>query len=179
MKIPLPKLKAVLLYFANNTDVKFLGKVKLMKLLYYLDFTHLKQYGAPVTYDTYVNLEHGPIPSFIKNLVDDAADDIDNSILADTIQFERPKGTAMYRILPKRKFTDNDKKYFSETELEVLESVCKKFGDKNTKFIEDASHNDSPWKKTKLLDKIPYTLAADDLDSKTSKEEIALLMEIS
>ena len=85
MMIPIKKLKAVILFFGTHTDTKFLGKVKLMKLFYFLDFMHVKNYGSPVTYDNYINLEHGPIPSAIKNLVDTATDDVDNSLLADTI----------------------------------------------------------------------------------------------
>ena len=104
MSIPLLKLKAILLYFCQNTDPKFLGKVKLMKLFYFLDFTHVKKYGSPVTFDTYVHLEHGPIPSTIKNLIDDACDDIDHSILADTIYCENVEGISMKRILSKRAF---------------------------------------------------------------------------
>jgi len=179
MKIPLPKLKAILLYFTNYTDTKYLGKVKLMKLFYFLDFSHVKNYGAPVTYDSYIKLEHGPIPSFIKNLVDNAADDIDHSVLSDTIHFERPTGIKMYRILPNRKFSDKDKEYFSETEFEIIQKVCKKFGNDKTDKIEEASHQESAWKNTSFLDKISYSLASEDKDSKVSKEEIELLLQIS
>lgn len=178
MRIPVTKLKAILLYFTTHTDVKFLGKVKLMKLFYFLDFTHLKNYGSPITYDTYVNLEHGPIPSFIKNLVDNATDDIDNSVLSDTISFEIPEGTSMFRFLPKRKMTKEDENVFSETELETLQGVCARFGNKNTKYIEEASHKESPWRKTHLLEEIPYTLAAEDPDSNVSKEEIELALRL-
>lgn len=179
MKIPLPKLKAILLYFATHTDTKYLGKVKLMKLFYFLDFMHLKTYGAPVTYDSYIKLNHGPIPSFIKNLVDDAADDIDHSVLSDIIHFERPASTKMYKILPNREFTEKDKEYFSETEFEILAKVCVRYGNDNTGKIEDASHKESAWRETSFLEKIPYSLAAQDPDSKVSKEEIELLLQIS
>ena len=168
MKIPLVKLKAILLYFCNYTDVKFLGKVKLMKLFYFLDFIHLKKYGSPVTYDTYVKLEHGPIPSFVKNLIDNAADDIEGSELSDVIDIEKPDGTRMYRFLPQRKFTEKDKQLFSETEFEVLKRVCVKFGDKNTKWIEDKSHKEASWKNTGFLEKIPYAVAAEDSDCDTA-----------
>lgn len=176
--LTIPKLKAILLYFTNFTDTKYLGKVKLMKLFYFLDFMHLKAYGSPVTYDSYINMEHGPIPSSIKNLVDTSADDIDSSILSDTIKCERPEFTKMCRILPTREFTESDKKYFSENELDILQKVCQRFGDKNTKHIEDASHNEAAWKETKLLEKIPYTLAARDKDSKVTEEEIELLLSL-
>jgi len=175
MNISLPKLKAILLYFGNNTDTKYLGKVKLMKLFYFLDFLHIKKYGSPVTYDRYIHLEHGPIPQSIKNLIDTASDDPDNSILTDAISFERPQGIDMIRMIPNKKFGEEDKKYFSETELEILDLVCNRFGNKNTKYIEDASHKESPWMETAMLEEISYSLAASDSDCCISKEEIELM----
>jgi uncharacterized phage-associated protein len=175
MNISLAKLKALLLYFGNNTNTKYLGKVKLMKLFYFLDFIHLKKYGAPVTFDRYIHLEHGPIPQSIKNLIDTASDDENDSMLADVIEFERPQGTEMVKMLPKRNFTETDKKLFSETELEVLAEVCQRFGNVKTKFIEDASHNEAPWKETFPLQDIPYALAAKDSDCFVTREEIELM----
>lgn len=179
MNVPLAKIKAILLYFSNNTDVKFLGKVKLMKLFYFLDFTHVKQHGSPVTYDTYIKLEHGPIPSTIKNMIDNASENIDESELADVITFETPHGTKMKRMLPRRKFSSQDAKLFSATEMEVMKLVCQKYGAKNTLSIEKASHKEAPWSETRYLQTIPYSFAAKDADSKVSKEEIELLMKIS
>ena len=149
-----------------------------MKLFYFLDFTHLKMYGRPVTFDTYINMEHGPIPTGIKNLVDTSTDDIDHSVLSDTIACEWPEGIKMCRITPLRQFTEKDSKLFSASELEVLQKVCQRFGDKNTQYIEEASHAEAPWKETRFLQEIPYTLAAKDSDSRVSEEEIKLLMEI-
>ena len=57
--ITLDKIKSIKIYFAKNTNSQYLGKVKLMKLFYFLDFTHVKDYGIPVTYDTYYKLETG------------------------------------------------------------------------------------------------------------------------
>jgi uncharacterized phage-associated protein len=178
MDITLPKLKAILLYFCENTDPKFLGKVKLMKLFYFLDFMHVKKYGAPVTFDTYVHLEHGPIPSTIKNLIDEACDDADNSILADTVRCESVEGITMKRVLPRRGFSENDRKYFSKSELEILETVCKRFGPQNTKYIEDASHKEAPWRETSPLETISYMMATQDSDCQVPKEEIQLLSDI-
>lgn len=179
MKIPLPKLKAMLLFFGNNTNQRLLGKTKLMKLFYFVDFGHLKKYGAPITYDTYVHLEHGPIPSVIKNLVDTTTDDIDNSVLTDTISVDESKENYIQRIIPLRNFTERDEMYFSDTELEIMHKVCERFKDKNTKEIVDASHNEAPWRKTSLLETIPYQLATDDNDCLVEKEEIELLLKIS
>lgn len=178
MKISLPKLKAIILYFYTYTDPRFLGKVKLMKLFYFLDFMHVKNYGAPVTYDTYVNLEHGPIPSAIKNLIDSADDDIDNSVLADALKIVRSEGEDIHRVECLRKFTDGDEKCLSENELKILKKVCLRFGESNTKTIEDAAHKEAPWAKTKFLDTIPYALAIEDKDCLVNAETIKLLSEI-
>lgn len=177
MGINVNKLKAIILYFSLNT--KYLGKVKLMKLIYFLDFMHLKNYGTPITYDTYVNLQHGPIPSTIKNLIDDAADDITHSNLKDVIKIEKhkmPTGNTMIKFTPNRLFTINDKKYFSESEFEILEKVASLFKKSTCDQIENASHKESAWKETDFLDPIPYTLAAKDNDSKVTEKEIELLL---
>ncbi|MFA5954258.1 MAG: Panacea domain-containing protein [Patescibacteria group bacterium] len=177
MKIPIPKLKALLLYFGTYTDKELLGKVKLMKLIYFADFLHVKKYGSPITYDTYIKLEHGPVPSAIKNLVDTAYDDVDNSMLADTIRFDT-SGGYIHRVIPQRIFSEKDKNYFSDTELEILRNVVERFGDKNARFIEEASHEESPWKETNFLEEIPYSLATHDDDCNVSREEIEMLMNI-
>lgn len=178
MKIPLPKLKALIRYFGTYTDGRFLGITKLMKLMYFVDFLHVKKYGSPITYDTYVNLEHGPIPSTIMNLVNTAASDPDQSMLADTLSIERLNGVEMKRIVCTHEFDSNDERLFSSTELKILKEVVKRFGDKNTKFIEEASHKDTPWKTTKLLEEIPYALATEDPDTQVDKEDVELLLKI-
>lgn len=179
MNIPLPKLKAVIRYFCTNTDPAFLGKVKLMKLFYFLDFLHVKRYGAPVTYDNYVHLEHGPIPSEILNLVNSVADNEEGAILSDTISIERLDGAIMQKIKCIQTFTENDQRFFSERELNILKEVCTRFGNATTKTIEDASHEESPWKLTKETEEIPYTLAAKDQDCLVEARDIELLTTLS
>jgi len=178
MKISLPKLKAIILYFCTHTNPKFLGKVKLMKLFYFLDFMHVKKHAVPVTYDCYVNLEYGPIPSTVKNLIDTADDDIDHSILAGTITFSKLDHENIHRITAHKEFTENEKKHLSENELDILKKVCLRFGDSNTREIKKESHKEAPWKKTKLLEVIPYTLAVEDSDCLVDEETIRLLTSI-
>lgn len=173
----IPKLKATLLYFCHNTDPRFLGKVKLMKLFYFLDFNHLKKYGLPVTYDTYYKLEHGPIPSVIKNIIDEASENIEGSELSDTIYFKTPNGTIMRQCRPVRNFTKKDKSFFTKSEQEVLKAVCIKYNKYSTRKIEKSSHSESAWKNSEYAQKIQYSLAADDSDCGFSKQEIDLIIE--
>ncbi len=172
MEISKSKLKAMLRYFCSNTEPHLLGKTKLMKLFYFADFLHIKRYGHPITYDTYYHLEHGPIPTTVLNLINEVADNPETGLLSDTIKVVREDGTTLQRISCFKKFSENDEQYFSEQELLTLKDVCTKFGEKSAKFLEDISHNESPWLKTRDLDEISYELAAQDSDSKVDVKVI-------
>lgn len=170
------KLEAILAYFTNNTDTRYLGKVKLMKLFYYLDFTHVRGYGVPVTYDTYYNLEHGPIPTTIKDLADSFEKNPEGHFFQRAVTCEHPKNTKMCRFLPAREFTEQDAGLFTASELEVLKAVCEKYKDTTTDQIEAESHSEAPWSATKYTQRIPYSLAARDKDSKVSEADIELAL---
>jgi len=176
MKIPLAKLKAVLRYFYTNTDKRLLGKTKLTKLFYFADFSHVKNFGIPITYDTYINLEHGPVPSKILNLLNSVIDDPENAILSDTIQINNKEiGTGNMQIIScLSDFSESDKKYFSKNELMILENVCRKYYQSTAGQLEDISHREAPWLKTRKLDEIPYALAAADSDSLVTADIINL-----
>jgi uncharacterized phage-associated protein len=169
------KVEAILAYITNYPGMKNLGKVKLMKLFYFIDFGHVREFGTPITYDTYINLEHGPIPSSIKNLVDNASDDPENAYLKDVIACETPKGTHMCKIVPRRNFTEDDEDFFSDSELKVLEEVCNKYKSTLTEEIENDSHEEAPWQETERLDKIPYHLAARHKSSRYSEDDVKLV----
>lgn len=178
MKIPIPKLQAMIRYFATFTDAKLLGKVKLMKLFYFSDFVHVKNYASPITFDNYVHLEHGPVPSTIMNLINSVESDMDNAILAGSLSVEVTENSNRRRIVPSRNFNEADKKYFSEIELKTLESVCSRFADKTAKYIEDRSHEESAWSQTTELEDISYTLAVGDADCLVSKDDIELSLKV-
>jgi len=178
MNIPRPKLKAMILYFATFTDPKFLGKVKLMKLFYFADFVHVKRYASPITFDNYIHMEHGPIPSTILNLINAVENDIDNAFLSDTLSVDIKIGSLQKKIVATRKFIEKDEGYFTPNELKVMQNVCERFADKTSKFIEDQSHKETAWLSTKELDDIPYTLAIGDPDCLVSKEEIELALKV-
>jgi len=176
MKIPMKKLKLIIQYFCTHTNGRFFGKTKLMKLFYFLDFGHVKKYGSPITYDKYVNMEHGPIPSIIMGLVNSVSDE--ESLLSDTIYIDRSENQGIHKIKCYEKFIDDDEKYFSKSELELLKQVARKYKDSNKDKIEKDSHNEAPWKCTKFLQEIPYALASKDKDCRVDKEEIELMIRI-
>lgn len=178
MTISLPKLKAIIKYLCQNTNPDYLGKTKLMKLFYFLDFTFIKRYGVSVTGDIYYHLEHGPIPTTIKNLVDLVGDDPQDALLSDVIQIQCEDGHDIHKIICSQPFTKGDEDYFSKVELETLKEICRRFKDHSTQQIKDVSHKEAPWRLTNELEMIPYELAAEDPDCVVEKKDIQLLSKI-
>lgn len=147
-----------------------------MKLFYFVDFIHVKKYGIPITFDRYVHLERGPVPSNILNLVNSVIDSPEEAELSDTISIKLENGGGLQKIQCKQLFTEKDSNYFTGRELETLEEVCKAFKDFSTKKIVEASHEESAWKNTNENTEISYTLAALDKNSNVSEEEISILL---
>ena len=61
-KINQAKYRNAILFFASRIQNGTLGKLKLMKLLYYFDFDFFEEYGRSVTGDEYLRFENGPVP---------------------------------------------------------------------------------------------------------------------
>ena len=175
MQIPLTKLKAVMLYLANNTNPRHAGKTKFMKLFYFLDFLHVKKYASPITGDQYYNLDKGPIPTVILNMVNELSSDPESSEIADSIAIEKPTNSLMQKIVPIRKFTNDDKKLFSKSEMDTLQEVVRRFKDTDTNSIVKMSHKEAPWKDTNYRDPIPYSLAGRDSDCLYSEKDLEIL----
>ena len=156
MEISLAKLKAIILFLAQNTDPKFL----------------VKRYGLPITGDNYINMEHGPVPSTIKNLVYSVAAEPNEALLADTINIDQNPSSMIHKIVPSRAFTDKDRDLLNDSEMEILEEISKRFYSANKETIEKAAHQEAPWATTVELEPIPYWLAAKDADSRFTEDEI-------
>lgn len=67
----LKKEKAVnaLLYVSEQLEKPDTHKV--FKILYFADKKHLYRYGRPISGDTYFKMEYGPVPSFIRDVVEE------------------------------------------------------------------------------------------------------------
>ena len=68
------KLLNAILFFCKNTQKQ--SKVKIFKLLYFLDFQHFKETGRSVTNLDYQALDFGPVPEdFYREIKDDEVPD--------------------------------------------------------------------------------------------------------
>ncbi len=130
MKLHIQKRTQAILYFANKSTNKRIKRLKLVKLLWLADRIHLNRYGRMILKDDYYALPHGPVPS---KTMDQSKLSIPNVYNVNGFNLEAED--------------DFDLKYFSESDLEVMEEVWNKFG-KMTEFkLRDYSHLFPEWKR--------------------------------
>ena len=166
------KLIHAIIFFTNNTSPDKLGKVKLMKLLYYSDFRHMREYGRPIIGDTYYKLENGPVPSLTLNLISEAEtcsnDQPDDEDLADTKNYVQKFKDAIFITVEKYyekrklKFTPRiefNPQIFSKSDLTIMKKVADEFYNDNGKDISEKSHEEMGWRLSELFSLIDYRYA--------------------
>lgn len=151
------KLINAIIYFANHT--KFCGKTKLLKLLYFLDFSHFKRTGKPVTGLDYFAWEMGPVP---RDLFEELTDNNMKPDMKASIHDLTP-GEGFQKIRPKKRF---DRQYFSKNETNLLKELAFIFGDAKADAMVESTHlKNEPWDRTLKekgeFKKIDYMLAID------------------
>lgn len=156
------KLINTAIYFADNTQ--YCGKIKLIKLLYLLDFEHFRQTGVSVTGLEYRAMKLGPVPMSLYEewdaLAPDFADAID-IVPEQVIDYER------LTVRPKRPFDDS---FFTRRELRLMEQLAERFRTDYSQPLINVTHQErGPWSAIwdngqGYLERIPYALAIRDED---------------
>ena len=145
------KLQQVILYFLEHINNVHLGRTKLMKLLYFVDFDHYEAHGVPVTGAVYRKLPHGPYPDKIEKLIARMEE------VGLVREVKVTKGYTQRRLITLTGKFDPAK--FSGTELQALERVAADWADATAAEIEAATHREAPWAATQAGKKIDYEMA--------------------
>lgn len=134
------KAVQVLNYFANK-EGGAINKMKAIKLIWLSDRAHLRKFGRPIIMDQYFALPYGPIPSNTKDLAEK------NSFLSiDEINYR----DRFLKIIDKYKFKSIEQieeKVFSQSDLQILNSVYAEFGKYSEFDLSELSHLYPEWKK--------------------------------
>jgi uncharacterized phage-associated protein len=146
------KLQQVIVYFLEHINNVHLGRTKLMKLLYFVDFDHQEAHGHSVTGATYRKLPHGPCPDKIENLIKK----MEKTGLVRQVKAQH-KGFPQTRLLTLGAKFDPAK--FSGAELQTLERVAADWADATAAQIEAATHREAPWAGTADGKTIDYEMA--------------------
>ncbi|MGH6936304.1 MAG: Panacea domain-containing protein [Methylocella sp.] len=154
------KLIQAINFFVRNT--RKCGKVKLFKLLYFLDFEHFKATGRSVTGLDYYAWKMGPVPVSLFEEIECPQPD-----LAEALRFEdkavRGGSQTMLVMTPQIPFSD---RHFSQRERDLMTSLACEYKDADAEDMIEVTHlENKPWDKIynqqgKHQHIIPYDLAA-------------------
>lgn len=156
------KLINAAIFFAQNTE--HCGKIKLIKLLYLLDFEHYRQTGKSVTGMEYRAMPLGPVPLQLYQEWDALEPDFAAAI---DIVPEQVIDYVRESVRPKRDFDD---RHFSRRELQLMEQLAERFRRDFSKPLINVTHAErGPWDMIwdngrGNLERIPYALAIRDDD---------------
>lgn len=146
------KYKNAVIFFARKIRNGTLGKLKMMKLLYYLDFDFFEKYGVPVTGDKYLRWENGPVPRMGEKIL--------KAMDGKEIKITRRKMKNGYNDqLYIEALVEFDMNVFKKEELLMLEEVAEKWEKFTGAEMKSASHGEAPWIATEPNKVIDYNLA--------------------
>ena len=146
------KMQAAIWLFCTRIQNGTLGRTKLAKLLYFLDFDHFEQYGEPVTGADYIHQKRGPYPKQMKQ-------EICHLRGGDAIKEEHEQVGPYLRYTYYPGEATLDLGLFSQTELLTLIEVAQKWERQTATELVAASHGEVPWIATEYLEVIPYAYA--------------------
>ena len=131
--------------YGSSSDGK-IGKTKLAKLAYLVDFVYFYYNFESITNLEYKKLSEGPVPIEYFQTI---------NFLFESSQIDiKIKGTAqLISLIEEVETTELNKE-----ELDLIIKISQKWKAKNTQSIVEFTHNQLPWKISFDNQKIPYSL---------------------
>lgn len=144
----LDKLVEVVVHFSSSKKMKYLYKVKLMKLLWYADALSYKRYGHSMMGLAYTKLPMGAVPVAYRNIIEL------NGITYDEREFDNGSvGCFFYSPICL------DYQYLDDSDLDILNYLIEKFGSFSKDDIVEYMHKESAYEKTSDRSFISYEYA--------------------
>ncbi len=163
------KTRNALLYVANRVQRKDFHKI--FKIIYFADRKHLADWGCPITGDTYIAMEAGPVPSRLYDMLKIVRGD---SYIADTEGLG--KFFQIENWMYVRPLQDADLNKLSANEQEALSYAIQKYAPLSYDEIKEKSH-DVAWRSTAR----DFSISWDDIarEAGLDGEELECINEFS
>jgi uncharacterized phage-associated protein len=128
------KIGNTIVYLAQN--IPQLSKTKLLKLLYLLDETSIKEFAIPFLNLEYYVWQAGPVAT---EIFGEISQDFETSILDQflRLRFQEINQRFAVFIEPKRDFDDSE---FSDNDITILEKFCQKFKNTTAEQLVEITH---------------------------------------
>ncbi len=157
MALDQEKYLNALLYFISECGNEKLGKTKLNKLFYYLDFISYRDRNKSVTGETYIHLPMGPFAISLEKKI---------------IGTAKEKKIIRVKKEQSKKFRNRDRyepvgvpnmEVFDEYEKKLLGYLCKEFKEWSTDQMIAQTHSEAPWVFSDVQKELDYK-NADDIE---------------
>lgn len=111
------------------------------KVMFFADKWHLNEYGRPVTGDTYIAMPRGPVPSTIRDMVEEKFEFIEEPTnFRNMLRFEKRSYRHVYSNV-----SDSTLISLSESDKECLEAAIKHCRGKSLSDLSNETHRDKSW----------------------------------
>ncbi len=159
------KIVEIILWFANKKPkIRFHA---LLKFLFFADIYHINKYGRPVSGDTYVAMQYGPVASLTYDILKKESLAIELFESADCLAFDIDKDNS---ITAKREATVDK---LSDSDVEALEYAFKKYAEENFRSLTDITHSHLAWTKAREQGGNNPTIEFEDMiDDVNIKEDL-------
>ena len=143
VSIEFQKKVQTITFFAKNLPGKTIGKIDLLKAIFFADRYHLLKNCRTVTGDDYYAMKHGPVASTIKNICNLDSDWLTKEQIAYVGKFLKIEKDTVHSKSNK----NYDSSFFSESDMEALNESLNLFRSLKKKKIKiaDYSHKFFDW----------------------------------
>lgn len=137
-----------------------IGHFHIAKILYFADKAHLLKYGRPIIGDSYIAMEHGPVPSGVCDLL------TGNSFLDPDLLDKMAKAarTDRDRIPQVTALRAPDPAVFSGSDLRCLEDAFAKYVDMPLGELRRLTHDERAWREAPTNTAMDPALLVDEDD---------------
>jgi uncharacterized phage-associated protein len=143
------------------------------KVFFFAEKWHLNKYGRPIIADTYIAMPQGPVPSTIKNYIDQnwnwasPPDGINDAIVID-------RSGRLPKLMPGKRKSNFE--ILSTTDIQCLKDAIAFCADKDSDELSDITHFEKSWKEADPNQPMAYENFVDD-DNPNKKEIMGMLQE--
>jgi uncharacterized phage-associated protein len=152
----LEQYRNAILYFVKFCNNDLLGRTKLYKLLYYLDFISHRDTGKSVTGDVYIKQDYGPVPARVDEMITSLREE--GKITTDLVPATNGTQRVKFALTPD---TVVNESVFDETQRKLLENICTEFSSWTREKIVNQTHLEAPWFFSKPFEIVDYDYSKD------------------
>ena len=140
------KIRESVLFLLNNTSAG-LDQYKIAKAIFLADVGHLNRFGRPITYDNYVAMKFGPVPSKTYDLLRHKPESLDVAIKKSNSSVKIYSALRQHEEL---ELSESDESELQQALAEVEKSTFSK--------LKQSTHNHIAWKTAwnKKISHAPY-----------------------